>query len=101
MTGVAKEISSKLRKARKDKKISQIELANLVNMPQSHISNIEKGKVNISVESLFEIARALELEPMLIPKRYVNAIKGFVLSKNNSVAQEPAFNLDEDENDRS
>jgi transcriptional regulator with XRE-family HTH domain len=88
-----------LKAAREEKKLSQRALAELAGVPQSHISNIENGKVNIRISSLFEIARVLELEPMLIPRRYVPAVKGFMQNKTSSDNFEPAFTLDEDDDD--
>lgn len=61
--------------ARAERQLSQRALVELAGVPQSHISNIENGKVNICISSLFAIARVLELEPMLIPRRYVLAVK--------------------------
>jgi HTH-type transcriptional regulator/antitoxin HipB len=88
-----------LKAAREEKKLSQRALAEMAGVPQSHISNIENGKVNIRISSLFEIARVLELEPMLIPRRYVPAVKGFMQSKTSGDTFEPAFTLDEDGDD--
>lgn len=88
-----------LKTAREKKKLSQRALAEMAGVPQSHISNIENGKVNIRISSLFDIARVLELEPMLIPRRYVPAVKGFMQSKISSDTFEPAFTLDGDDDD--
>lgn len=44
-------------------------------MPQSHISKIESGKVDIKASSLVEIARALDLEFMLVPRNLVPTIE--------------------------
>lgn len=88
-----------LKAAREEKKLSQRALAEMAGVPQSHISNIENGKVNIRISSLFGIARVLELEPMLIPRRYVPAVKGFMQSKTSGDTFEPAFTLDGDDDD--
>lgn len=84
----------RLKEARQKKKLSQRGLAELAGVPQSHISNIENGKVDIRLSSLFEIARVLELEPMLVPRRYVAAVNGFMQNKTSSDHFEPAFTLD-------
>lgn len=86
-----------LKEARKEKKLSQRKLAEMAGVPQSHISKVENGKVNIQISSLFEIARVLELEPMLIPRRYVPAIKGFLQHTASGDTFTPAFTLDDEE----
>ncbi len=97
MTDLTNGLASILQATRKEKKLSQKELSQLAGVPQSHISNIENGKVNIRTSSLFEIARVLELEPMLIPRRYVPAVNGFMAGKKHD--SQPAFTLDEDDDD--
>lgn len=97
MSGSTQEFARLLRAARKEKKLSQRALAELAGIPQSHISNIENGKVNMRLSSFIEIARLLELEPVLVPRRYVPAIKGFMDSKSNIFY--PAFVLDDEEED--
>jgi hypothetical protein len=49
-------------------------LGNVVKMPQSQIARIESGASDMRVSTLVEIARALDLEPMLIPKHLVPAV---------------------------
>lgn len=99
MSDLTKGLAAILQSARKEKKLSQQELSQLAGVPQSHISNIENGKVNIRLSSLFEIARVLELEPVLVPRRFVPAIKGFMDSKKHEEEFRPAFSLDEEDDD--
>ena len=66
--------STALRDARRNAGISQRELASVVGFPQGHISRIESGAVDPRVSSAAKIARALELEPMLIPRRALPAV---------------------------
>jgi transcriptional regulator with XRE-family HTH domain len=42
--------------------MTQKELGQRVGLPQSHISKIEKGAVDLQLSSLVEIARALDFE---------------------------------------
>ncbi|HHJ80626.1 MAG TPA: helix-turn-helix domain-containing protein [Candidatus Tenderia electrophaga] len=51
--------SERLKKARKDRQLTQRELANLTKMDQGHISRLENGGKGISMEYLHEIAKAL------------------------------------------
>lgn len=62
-------IADQIREAREAKGLSQRVLSQKVGIPQSHISKIENGAVNLQLSSLIELARALDLELMLIPKQ--------------------------------
>ena len=47
-------------------------------MPQSHISKIESGAVDLRVSSLIALARALDLELFVAPKKSIPAIKSII-----------------------
>lgn len=51
-----------VRKYRKDKNISQEKLALLCNLDRSYMGRIERGEVNITLERLYELAKALEID---------------------------------------
>ena len=51
----------KVREQRKLKKLSQEKLALLCNIDRSYMGRIERGEVNITLEKMYEIARALEV----------------------------------------
>ena len=72
------EIAASIRAARKTKAMTQKELGQRVGLPQSHISKIEKGAVDLQLSSLVEIARALGLEVKLIPRKALPAVEGAV-----------------------
>ena len=46
---------------RKKKRLSQSQLAELVNIHRTYISSIELGKVSISFDILFKLAEVLEI----------------------------------------
>lgn len=69
------DLAEKLKAAREAKGLSQRELGQLVGIPQSHISKIESGNVDMRVSSLTELARALNLELTLVPRRALPAVK--------------------------
>ncbi|WP_368559611.1 helix-turn-helix domain-containing protein [Acinetobacter indicus] len=52
----------KVREQRKLKKLSQERLALLCNIDRSYMGRIERGEVNITLEKIYEIARALEID---------------------------------------
>ena len=72
------EINGTLRTARQKKQLSQRELSEKVGLPQSHISKIENAAVDLKLSSLSELARALELELVLVPKKVLPAVQSLV-----------------------
>ncbi len=46
---------------RKRKRLSQTQLAELVNIHRTYVSSIELGKVSVSFDILFRLAQALEV----------------------------------------
>jgi transcriptional regulator with XRE-family HTH domain len=63
-----------LKAAREAKRLSQRALGEKVGLPQSHISKIESGAVDLQTSSLVEIARALDLEVALLPRSALPAM---------------------------
>jgi len=68
-------LAAGLKQARENKGLSQRALGTRIAVPQSHISKIESGKVDIKASSLIEFARALDLEIMLVPRSLVPAVE--------------------------
>lgn len=58
-----KNLGQNIKKYRKQKKLSQNQLAELVNLSREHIGSVETGKDFLSLRKLFEIADVLEIEP--------------------------------------
>ena len=96
-----KHILRELKEARLRKGLTQLALSEKVGLPQSHISNIERGEVDIKISSLIAIARALGLEPMLVPRPLVPVVKGHKRSATADgwPASLPVYRLDEEEGD--
>ena len=69
-----------LKVARESKQLSQRALSKKVGITQSHISKIENGAVDLQLSNLIELARALDLEVMLIPRKLVSTVQGMVRS---------------------
>lgn len=59
-------IGQKIRELRKSKDISQMALAEMVNVSLPYISYIENGKKHISLEILVQIANVLETTPDIL-----------------------------------
>ncbi|GAA5062411.1 MULTISPECIES: helix-turn-helix domain-containing protein [Erythrobacteraceae] len=81
MTTAIEDIAASIKAARTAKSFTQKQLGERVGLPQSHISKIEGGNVDLQISSLVEIARALDLELKLVPRRTVPAIEGVVRSQ--------------------
>jgi transcriptional regulator with XRE-family HTH domain len=72
------EIIQELIDARKARGLSQQALGDRVGSPQSHISKIEQGKTDLRLSGLIALARALDLEVALVPKKSVSAVEAVV-----------------------
>lgn len=48
---------------RKRKKLTQMQLAELVDVDRSHISAIELGNVGVSLDVIFRLSEVLEITP--------------------------------------
>ncbi len=80
MSYATEHIASTLKAARESKGLSQRELSAKSGVPQGHISKIENGAVDLRVSSLVALARFLDLELTLVPRKSVSAVKSIVRS---------------------
>lgn len=62
-TAYLKQIGKSIRKFRKEKGISQEELAFKANLDRSYIGGVERGERNVSALNLKKIAGALGINP--------------------------------------
>lgn len=69
------DIIRQLREERRRYNLSQVELAERLGVPQSQINRIEHGGSDIRLSTLLEMAHALGLEPVLIPKTLLPAVR--------------------------
>ena len=74
------DVVHSLKVARESKRFSQRALSKKVGLTQSHISKIENGAVDLQLSNLIELARALDLEVMLVPRKLVSTVQGMVRS---------------------
>lgn len=58
--------SSNVRFYRMKLKLSQEALAEKANLHRTYISDIERGQRNVSLENIYNIAVALEIEPYIL-----------------------------------
>ncbi len=66
------------REVREASGVSQRALSERAGLTQSHISQIESGKMEPGLSSFIDMTRALDLELMLVPKKLVPAVLGLV-----------------------
>ncbi len=103
MTYETEHIASELKQAREAKGLSQRQLAKLSGVPQSHISKIEANAVDLRLSSLVTLARTLDLEVTLVPRKAIPTVRSILLGMANpegKQASRPAYSLDdEDEGD--
>ncbi|SFM48072.1 Helix-turn-helix [Paenibacillus sp. 1_12] len=63
MSKLSKHVGVKVRNLRKNRGLTQEQLGELVELPQSYIGGIERGEKNISLETLERIVETLRVEP--------------------------------------
>lgn len=94
-----------LKAARLKKGLSQRELGEMAGMPQSHISKIENGAVDLKTSSLMELARVLDMELMLVPRMLAPTVQGLQRGKlahgldEDAPPSIPAYRLDDEDSD--
>ena len=71
-------IQDHLRQAREVKGLTQSDMGARIGQPQSAVSRIERGG-DLRVSTLLEMARVLEMEPVLIPKRLIAAVQALLV----------------------
>lgn len=65
-----RKLGEAIKKARQNRKLSQEAVAKAAGMARTSVSNIEKGNQGLSVEALYAIADALDVEAAsLLPSR--------------------------------
>ncbi|SKC30725.1 anaerobic benzoate catabolism transcriptional regulator [Photobacterium piscicola] len=62
MKDLAKLFGANLRSKRRDKGVSQDQLALLADIDRSYIGRIERGEVNITLEKVYQLAVVLECD---------------------------------------
>src|ERR1700674_947444 len=65
-----------LREARLSRHLSQQELARKLGLRQRQISDLERAAMDPRLSTILNVARALDLELMLIPRQLISAVEG-------------------------
>jgi transcriptional regulator with XRE-family HTH domain len=67
-----------LREARIRKGWSQRDLSRKADVTQAHLSRIESGAVDLKLSTFLELARLLDLEPVLAPRTALSAVNALL-----------------------
>lgn len=96
-------LSKALKRAREAAKLSQRALGKRVGMPQAQISKIENARADLRASTMIELARALDLEVILVPRKQAPVVKGLIRLSDATDADRrrvrPLYRLDEEELD--
>jgi transcriptional regulator with XRE-family HTH domain len=84
-----KQIGKTLQQARVARDLTQAELGALVDLPQSHISKIERGETDFQWTTLEQIANAVGLSPVLVPTGLVPLVENLVQGREGNRGDEP------------
>jgi transcriptional regulator with XRE-family HTH domain len=56
-------LGRRVRSVRRYRDITQEQLATLVGTSRARVSDVERGRLNITLDTLFKLSRALDIEP--------------------------------------
>ncbi len=85
-------ILEQLKIARQEKGLKQSEFGNKLGLPQSHISKIERGETDPRLSTVVDMARIVDRELILVPRRLAPAIRPMIEGGHD---QEPMWKPDE------
>lgn len=94
MSYVAEDVINTLQEERTAAGLSQRALSEKAGLSQSHISQIESGTLEPGLSKLIQMARALDLEVVLVPRKMVPAIKNLAAASKPE-RESPTFALKE------
>ncbi|WP_422345409.1 helix-turn-helix domain-containing protein [Parasphingorhabdus sp.] len=76
MSYAATELLEQLRAARLAQNLSQRELGERIGLPQSNIARLESGGTDPSLSKILELARTLDLDLKLVPRKALPTVQG-------------------------
>jgi transcriptional regulator with XRE-family HTH domain len=69
MNNISKLLGKRIKVLRVEKELKQSELAQLTDKDPSYIGRIERGEINITIETFTRIANALDIKPSEVLKQ--------------------------------
>lgn len=91
-------ISDVLREARLRKQLSQQELAAKLGLGQRQISDLERATIDARLSTIQDVARALDLELMLVPRHLISAVDA-LQRVGSDAGKRPLYALSGDDSD--
>jgi transcriptional regulator with XRE-family HTH domain len=91
-----KSVSEVLRTARLTQQMSQQELAARLGLGQRQISDLERGAVDARLSTIQNVARALDLELMLVPRHLISAVEALQRA-GSEAGRRPLYALEHEE----
>lgn len=82
-----------LKIARQEKELKQSGFGKKLGLPQSHISRIERGETDPRLSTVVDMARIVDRELILVPRKLVPVIRSMIEGGN---GQEPMWKPDEE-----
>ena len=90
-----KTLRDVLRESRLNRHLTQEQLARKLGVHQRQISDLERSTIDPRLSTIQNVARALDLELMLIPRQLISTIEG--LQRAAGSINRPMYALDDDE----
>jgi transcriptional regulator with XRE-family HTH domain len=81
--------------ARKEKNLTQTELGKRLGLPQSYISKLESGRLDIRLSNIIEIARFLNLELILVPSSLAPTVQSLTNTEQANRDEKQFYTLDD------
>ena len=95
ITKIDTALSEVLRRARLNRHLSQQELARKLGVRQRQISDLERAAMDPRLSTVQNVARALDLEVMLVPRHLISTVQGLQRTSVES-AKRPMYALGDD-----
>ena len=95
----SKNVLDAIRDQRNASHITQAELADKLGIRQSQISELERGVVDPSLSTVQDVSRTLDLELMLIPRKFISVVESLLRRKGLEVEDRPLYALNENDSE--
>lgn len=95
LSDISLRLSEVLRDARRGKQLSQQQLAHKLGLRQRQISDLERATTDSRLSTIQNVARALDLELMLVPRHLIAAVEALQRAGTDG-GKRPLYALDDD-----
>jgi HTH-type transcriptional regulator / antitoxin HipB len=88
-------MANALRDARQSRNLSQAELASKLGLRQRQISDLERARIDSRLSTIQNVARALGLELVLVPRHLISAVEALQRAGSDA-GKRPLYTLSDD-----